>query len=181
MSVSRGRLIGVSNGASAKSIRRVAAGVGLVAWVVFVSCTGGSVPTHSREAGSDSGADLPCNGRGQVLEDLVVRQSFDGGPALELVLREATPLPAAVGNNSWLFSLSLDGEQLTGYADAMTVIPFMPDHDHGTPTPVEISEESAGHYRLQPVHLRMAGYWELTVAVESEDLDAHLVFSLCVE
>ncbi len=173
--------MGVWNAASAKSRRKITAGVGLVAWVVFVSCTGGSMSTHSREAGSDSGADLPCNGRGQVLEDLVVRQSFDGGPALELVLREAEPLPAAVGNNSWLFSLSLDDEQLTGYADAITVIPFMPDHDHGTPTPVEISEESAGHYRLQPVHLRMAGYWELTVAIENEELDAHVVFGLCVE
>jgi hypothetical protein len=53
----------------------------------------------------------------------------------------------------------------------------MPDHAHGSPQPVVVTEMGDGEYKLDPVNLFMAGYWEVTISAEDDDI----VFPLCVE
>src|SRR5690606_6585047 len=100
-----------------------------------------------------AGADVEgCDGRGEPLKGLSVSAKSSDGAKVTLEFVEGTAMPPIVGNNSWTFRLRIDGEPLTGAEADITVTPFMPDHDHGTPTAVKVEEVSAGTYRFQPVH-----------------------------
>lgn len=139
-------------------------------------------PTDVVDAGIEAGTPpAPCDGRGQALPDVEVQARVDGGASLKLTFIDGEPMPPVVGNNSWLFAFELDGEPFEGAAEDITVTPFMPDHGHGTPTAVVITETSAGTYQFEPVHTRMAGYWEIRVGVHTAALDTELVFGVCVE
>lgn len=48
---------------------------------------------------------------------------------------------------------------------SIKVVPYMPDHKHGT-TPVGVMPGgSPGVYTMSPVNLYMAGYWEVTFTI----------------
>ena len=146
------------------------------------ACTDASQQHLDVMTGHDASAG--CNGRGENLKaglEITRTPTADAGAQIELTLLEATPEPAVVGNNSWLFSLTLDRQPVEGLADSLTLIPFMPDHGHGTAISVEVTEEAVGHYRFEPVHMRMAGFWEHTVAIQNPRIQAELVFGICLE
>lgn len=157
-------------------LRLLVATVGLL-----VGCSNGEtndLPTDEPEAGPSAEG---CDGRGEPLTGLRVSTESDAGAKVTLSFIEGEPMPPVVGNNSWSFRADVDGEPLTGAAAAMTVTPFMPDHGHGTPTAVSVTEEEVGIYRFEPVHTRMAGYWEIRVDVEMEAATAQLLFGVCVD
>jgi hypothetical protein len=129
---------------------------------------------------ADAGA-AGCDGRGKPLDGLEVSTENDAGEKITISFVEGEPMPPIVGNNSWLFHLEADGEPITGVASEITVTPFMPDHGHGTPTAVTVEEERAGDYRFEPVHTRMAGYWEIRIDVDSDVVSANLLFGVCVD
>lgn len=135
---------------------------------------------HTSPTTRDASDISACEGRGEPLSDVVLRPK---NPALDatLTLVRATPERPIVGNNSWLFELSINGEPASGFASAFTVTPFMPDHGHGTPTIVRVEEVDLGRYELEPVHTRMAGYWEVTVLVEAPVGDLTFVVKVCVD
>lgn len=56
---------------------------------------------------------------------------------------------------------------------SIKVLPYMPDHKHGT-TPVRVMPAgSPGVYTMSPVNLYMAGYWEVTFTiVQAPTVDA---------
>lgn len=124
---------------------------------------------------------LPCGGRGEPLQGLQAMASMDGGRVAQMALIVAEPPRPIVGNNTWSFTLKVDEEPLEGVAAAITVTPFMPDHGHGTPTEVAVTELEPGVYRFAPVHTRMAGYWEIGVDVATERVYAHFEFGVCVD
>lgn len=155
--------------------------VAICSWLL-VGCSNGETHEHTTGDGPDGGSvATACGGRGQGLEGLEVSAEVDAGGRLTLSFVDGEPMPPIVGNNSWSFRLELDGEPLADASSGITVTPFMPDHGHGTPTAVNVEEEHAGTYRFEPVHTRMAGYWEMRVDVESDDVSAKLVFGVCVE
>ena len=48
---------------------------------------------------------------------------------------------------------------------SIKVVPYMPDHKHGT-TPVGVmAAGTPGGYTMSPVNLYMAGYWEVTFTI----------------
>jgi hypothetical protein len=151
----------------------------LVAWMV-ASCGEGETHHEGHHPNYSDAALSGCSGRGEALEDLELSEGA-GSSMLTLSFIDAEPPVPIVGNNSWTFALQMDGMPLKDVASAITVTPLMPDHEHGTPTKVGVTEVSEGTYRFAPVHTRMAGYWEITVAIDSRELNAQLVFGVCVE
>lgn len=141
---------------------------------------GNSYQAEHEHAGEDAGKDAACAGRGAPLSDLVVTPD-DSSIRAALTLVSASPARPIVGNNSWLFALTLDDAPASGLAAAISVSPFMPDHGHGTPTIVRVEEVEIGQYVLEPVHTRMAGYWEVTVLVEAPVGDLSFVVKVCVD
>lgn len=92
---------------------------------------------------------------------------------------DAMPAPPARGDNVWTLELkTVGGTPIQGAA--MIVTPFMPDHQHGTPTDVVIEPmQLEGQYKLSPVNMWMPGLWETTIQVNGADADK-AVFKFCI-
>ncbi|WP_181233975.1 FixH family protein [Enhygromyxa salina] len=93
----------------------------------------------------------------------------------------ADPAPPIRGDNSWVLSFSdADGAALDDLE--ITVTPIMPDHGHGTPVSAEVTPTGVpGEYRLDPVNLFMAGYWEITLDIALADQQDSIMFGFCVD
>jgi hypothetical protein len=101
-----------------------------------------------------------------------------GANGVQFKLLEALPAPPARGDNTWTLELTKSGAPVNGAA--MIVTPFMPDHQHGTPTDVTIQPmPAAGQYQLAPVNMWMPGLWETTIQVDGPDADK-AVFKFCI-
>ena len=84
------------------------------------------------------------------------------------------------GDNAWMVGVARDGEMLPGAE--ISVRPWMPDHGHGTPVEIGITDMGDGEYMLDPLNLFMAGLWEVHVTATLEDgTEEEVVFHACVE
>ena len=103
-----------------------------------------------------------------------------GPNGYEFKLVTSTPGPPRKGNNTWVVQIShpapVDGL-------ALTVVPFMPDHGHGTAVVPVITPAASGTYSIAPVNLFMTGLWSVRItaraAAGSAELD-HADFLFCV-
>jgi hypothetical protein len=141
-----------------------------------VSAGCGGEPNAEADA-AKTPAPLGCNGRGVDVDGLEV----SGERGLTLRFESAEPMPPATGDNSWLVALEAEGEPLSGVAHELSVTPHMPDHGHGSPVAVEVTEQDAGVYRVAPINTFMPGYWQITFEVASEELRDAVEFGVCVE
>lgn len=93
----------------------------------------------------------------------------------------ADPAPPGRGDNTWVLNFSdSDGAPIDGLE--IEVTPTMPDHDHGTPIVAVVTATGvAGEYRITPVNLFMAGYWEVAFDVTLGDEQDSVAFGFCVE
>lgn len=112
-------------------------------------------------------------------DDFVVGIAKTGQAGVQFKLLEATPAPPARGDNTWTLELTKQGAPINGAA--MIVTPFMPDHQHGTPTTVliEAMPNQPGQYKLAPVNMWMPGLWQTTIQVDGPDADK-AVFAFCI-
>lgn len=93
----------------------------------------------------------------------------------------AAPAPPGRGDNTWVLSFAdSDGAPLDGLEIAAT--PTMPDHGHGTPIMAVVTATgAAGEYRVAPINLFMAGYWEIALDVTWGEQQDSVTFGFCVE
>jgi hypothetical protein len=103
----------------------------------------------------------------------------DGDFVVELV--EVDRAPPVVGVNSWLVEVR-DGGGGVVEACAPVVVPWMPDHNHGTTESPVVTDEGAGRYRIEfePI---MGGYWEIRLELDCGDPlgSGDALFRVCVE
>jgi hypothetical protein len=107
--------------------------------------------------------------------------SKTGEAGIEFVLAAAAPTPPAKNDNTWTLRVLDSGAGMNDLV--LDVVPFMPDHGHGTPIVAEtVSEEAGGIYVVEPVNLWMPGLWETTVsAFDDAGLVDNVVFSFCID
>jgi hypothetical protein len=100
------------------------------------------------------------------------------GDALHVAIASAEPASPLRGDNAWTLAITdASGAAMDGME--LSVRTWMPDHAHGSPVPVEVEALEDGEYRIEPINLFMAGYWEITITSEAP-ADA-VVFKVCVE
>jgi hypothetical protein len=99
-------------------------------------------------------------------EDLVVTYSTpDGGPVINRM-------------HSWILHVET-GDGLGVEEATIDVEGGMPAHDHGLPTKPRVTEELGnGDYRLDGMRFHMSGYWEIVVAVTTENGTSTVVIAL---
>jgi len=87
-------------------------------------------------------------------------------------------LPDINRMHSWILHVeSADGVAIENAT--IDVTGGMPEHDHGLPTHPRVTEElGGGDYRLDGVRFHMRGYWEIEVAVTTEDGTSVVVIPL---
>src|SRR5262245_51772512 len=118
--------------------------------------------------GDDEGelVDAGYNCEAETRDDIYsmgMSRSGDGG--YQVVLVESDPAPPTKGDNSWqLRVLDPAGDPVDGMT--VSVTPFMPDHQHGTPVRAVVTPSGAnGEYAVTPINLWMPGLWKVTVAL----------------
>lgn len=100
------------------------------------------------------------------------------GAEMQVAIADADPAMPIRGDNAWTLAVTdSSGAPMTGLD--LTVGPWMPDHGHGSPVQVNVTEVGDGEYLVEPLNLFMAGYWEITV--EIEDPEDSVMFKVCVE
>ncbi len=85
--------------------------------------------------------------------------------SLSVTLLESKPGPPVKGSNEMVF-LVADGAGNPIDGAIVTVVPWMPDHAHGSATKPVVSASGGGIYRAASVNLTMAGLWQIKVGVQ---------------
>jgi len=104
------------------------------------------------------------------------RKSEKGLFALELA-----PAGGGLKTGSNSIDLTLRDKGGRGVEGAkLTVVPWLPEKNHGVWDKPVVTERGAGKYRVDNVALAIAGRWELRVAVQKEAQEDRAVFAFTV-
>jgi hypothetical protein len=134
--------------------------------------------------GFDFDADtfIPCTGdpRGEHYAPGMSKLGPKG--QLTVSLLSSDPGPPIKGNNTWTM-LVADGTKAPIAGATLKVLPYMPDHNHGTIVkPVITALAEAGQYKVTPLYLFMPGIWEVTFTVSTPaGAQDAVVFRFCIE
>lgn len=113
-------------------------------------------------------------------DELVVGFERAGsGGAIRYRLLSWTPAPATHGDNTWVIELTAMGDGAPVSGAPVTLVPWMPDHMHTSPYPIQITPlATPGQYELK-FNMWMAGLWENTINVGGATADS-AVFRACI-
>jgi hypothetical protein len=155
--------------------------VPLIAALGFVSLT--SACAGNGSSGDDSGS-YNCATETRADAFVVGLEKMGAQGKLDFKLLTADPAPPARDDNTWVIQVNamssgVVGSPITGAS--INVFPFMPDHQHGTPSEVFIEAmPEAGQYQLSPVNMWMPGLWETTINVTSASGTDKVVYRFCI-
>ncbi|MDB4947035.1 MAG: hypothetical protein JWP97_6569 [Labilithrix sp.] len=101
--------------------------------------------------------------------------------ALTVKVLDAVPAPPAkLTNTLTLQVLDAGGKPLDGAS--LSVVPFMPDHGHGSAVKPSVTAKGGGTYEVTNLYFPMPGLWRVTVSITLPDAAAQdAVFSFCVD
>ena len=99
---------------------------------------------------------------------------------LDYALMSANPSPPARDDNTWTVQIKdTSGTAFDGAT--VTVTPFMPAHQHGSPVKTEVTPTGTpGEYMLDPVNMWMPGVWEVTIQAKKDAVVDSAVYSFCI-
>jgi hypothetical protein len=103
-----------------------------------------------------------------------------GAGGMTFTLVSATPSPPGRDNNTWVIDIATPAGPFAG---AVTVVPFMPDHRHGTPIEVVVTPDAStpGRFDATPINLWMPSLWEITVrATPTTGTADSAIFRFCI-
>ena len=122
---------------------------------------------------------------------LPIAKTSEGGAYKVTLMSSAAAIPV-IGDSTTTWTIAV-ADATTGAAISgatITVLPWMPDHGHGTSVRAVVTENAGapGQYALEPLYFFMAGYWTVTLTIDSAstagDADGgasdKVVFSLCL-
>lgn len=97
-----------------------------------------------------------------------------------VVLVSSDPGPPAKGNDTWIIKVT-DAAGAPVAGAKVSVLPFMPDHGHGTSRVVDVTDQGGGQYQLTPLNFFMAGVWRTTVTIDAAAGVDQALFYFCIE
>jgi hypothetical protein len=96
---------------------------------------------------------------------------------LNFQLLSSNPGPPAKGTDVWSLKVTNAAGQSQSNLN-MSVLPFMPDHGHGTSIDAQITAGADGTYSVKPIYFFMPGVWRITFSTAAPSDTA--VFFFCV-
>jgi hypothetical protein len=161
----------------------------LILGLAAVGC-GGSSGSGDDTGGGGADADYPsynCATETRADTFSVGLEKMGAAGLFDFKMMTADPAPPARYNNTWVIEVDaltsgVAGAPMTGLDGSdFTVVPYMPDHQHGTSIKAEVTPATAaGQYQITPVNLYMPGLWQTTIQVNSNGMKDHAVFSFCI-
>ncbi len=99
---------------------------------------------------------------------------------LGFTLAQANPAPPAVGTNTWTLRVAdSSGQPVPNLA--LSVVPFMPDHGHGTSVQAQVTANPDSSYTVTPLYFFMPGVWRITFSTTPDAGHSDTgVFFFCV-
>jgi subtilisin family serine protease len=99
------------------------------------------------------------------------------GGGMKFVLVSSDPAPPARGTDIWALRVTdASGQPLPNLS--LSVLPFMPDHGHGTSVTPQITSNGGGNYTVSNLYFFMPGVWRITFTSASPSDTA--AFFFCV-
>jgi hypothetical protein len=133
----------------------------------------------SSSSSGSSGVQTACDK--ETRKDIYTAGLSKQGNALSVKLVESTPAPPAKLMNAMKFQV-LDGAGVPLDGATLTVVPFMPDHGHGTAAVPVVTAKGNGTYEVSNIYLVMAGLWKITVSVQLPGAaPQEIPFQFCVD
>jgi hypothetical protein len=104
------------------------------------------------------------------------------GTDVEVKLLDSNPAPPIKGTNDWRIEVDdASGHPMDGAT--IKVVPFMPDHGHGTSVTPTIAPLGQGDYSVSSVYLFMPGLWQVTIFItpQGQKTMTSVVYNFCVD
>lgn len=161
--------------------RSITVGVGVAFLLSLAAC--GSNQASTGETGSalvgDADTPVGCatDPRAQAYAPNLVKQGEAG--VFTFVLVSSTPGPPGLDQNTWVIAVEDASGNMVPGATLTSVVPWMPDHGHGTSTPT-ITPNSDGTITVSSIYLFMTGLWQTTIVAEAGGQMDSAMFSFCV-
>lgn len=129
-------------------------------------------------AGSGTGA-TACEK--DTRKDVYVSGLSKSAASLSVRIVEATPGPPVKGTNAMTLEI-VDAAGKAVEGASVAVVPFMPDHGHGSAVTPEVTPAGGGRYAVSKLYFAMAGLWQVTVAVTPQGgTKSEATFAFCLE
>jgi hypothetical protein len=102
-----------------------------------------------------------------------------GVAGVAISIASATPTVVQQGLNDW--TVAIHDPQGAPVDGTVTIAAFMPDHNHGSPTPATVTPQGNGQYDISGINLSMRGVWTITISVASPTINDSATFTFCVD
>ena len=130
-------------------------GAGLLA----LSCGGSSGGPNTGIPDAGQVIDCSTDARVTAYKPNLTVSSASG--ALKFQLVQSNPGPPARGTDTWTMMVTdAAGAPMPGLS--LSVLPFMPDHGHGTSVDASVTATGGGSYTVAPLYFFMPGVWRTT-------------------
>jgi YtkA-like len=127
----------------------------LAIWIV-AGCGGSSSPSNTTD-----GDVIDCSNDSRAMKyapGLVVTST---GKEMKFTLLSSDPAPPAHAVNTWKVAVAnASAQPLTSLN--LQVVPFMPDHGHGSTVQPSVANNSDGTYTVSNLYFFMPGVWQIT-------------------
>jgi YtkA-like len=146
--------------------------------LVGVGC-GSSSGQNSQTGGPDANDVITCQNDPRVATYASGLTVSSTSGSHKYVLLSSDPAPPARGTDTWKIHITdAQGTALSGLA--ASVVPFMPDHGHGSSVNASVTANSDGTYTVAPLYFFMPGVWRVEFAVPPNQLSDVGDFFFCV-
>lgn len=114
------------------------------------------------------------------VDDFMIGMTKEGD-AVHVSILDASPSVPIRDDNAWTIGLTDPaGAPLENYE--VRVQPWMPDHRHGVTVGFDTTDRGDGEVHIEPLHLHMAGLWEIRFHVTPEgEPEETVVITVCVD
>lgn len=131
-------------------------------------------------AATDDGSLFSCESETRAIAFATGVERMSDGGGYRARVTSAMPGVPTKGTDTWTVTILDAGGSPVD--DALTkVVPFMPDHNHGTSVKAAVTANGGGGYTITPLYFFMAGYWEVTLTLQPATGTADSVmFPVCV-
>jgi hypothetical protein len=151
--------------------------VGLV--VLGLGCGGSSGGSNNNDNTTPDAGDLiTCQNDPRVMNWTPGLSVTSTSGTRKYVLVSIDPNPPARGTDTWSMKVT-DAAGTSQPGLAVGVLPFMPDHGHGSSVNATVTANADGTYTVQPLYFFMAGVWRVTFWIGSNQSDVGQFF-FCV-
>jgi hypothetical protein len=156
---------------------RIRTSIRAAALLLGVGCgsSGGGGPTPQ----SDAGNLITCQNDPRVATYTPGLSVTSTSGTRKFILLSSQPAPPARGTNTWQLRITdAAGQNEPGLS--VSVLPFMPDHGHGTSVNASVTANPDGTYTAAPLYFFMPGVWRVTFATPPNQMNDVADFFFCV-